>query len=473
MPQKAQIVIIGLGSAGLSALGEVKKLTDDFLLVQNGPYGTSCARSACMPTKTLMEVASLYHRRKNMAARGITGSEGLMIDRRAVLQYVRQLRDGFTNGMIESTQRYSAKIIQGQAVFIEPNVVKVGETLITGERIIIATGSRQIFPEAWKKFSDLILTTEDMVEVPDLPLRMAVIGLGPSGLEYAQALSRLGVEVTGFQSSAAVARISDPEVNKAVIEALQHDFPMVFGQQVEIERHDDGLLLRAGETATQVDKVLLTIGRQPNVDGLGLEKIGIRVNERGLPDFSSQTMQVADLPIFIAGDANGDHQILHEAIDEGHIAGYNAVHDMPPHCFKRRVPLAIIFTEPNIAFLGRTYRQLQGVDFVIGSYDFRNQSRARMSGTNRGMVRLYAERNGGLLLGAELAAPDGEHLAHLLALAIDQKMTVFDLLTLPFYHPVIEEGLRAAIKDAGAQVTCALKETDLLLCHSQPSDFLC
>jgi dihydrolipoamide dehydrogenase len=131
MKQKAKIVIIGLGSAGLSALGEVKKNTDDFLLIQQGPYGTSCARSACMPTKTLIEVADAFHRRKIMAARGVSGTEGLRMDPAAALGYVRKLRDGFVGGMIESTGKYKEKIIQEKAFFLEPTVIKAGEIIIS------------------------------------------------------------------------------------------------------------------------------------------------------------------------------------------------------------------------------------------------------------------------------------------------------------------------------------------------------
>lgn len=472
MKRHAKIVIIGLGSAGLSALEEVEKITDDFILIQNGPYGTSCARSACMPTKTLIEVANAYHWRKVMAGRGVSGTEMLAIDTPAALRYVRKLRDEFTQGIIEETNLYREKIIQGQAVFLEPDVLQVGDERIKAERIIIATGSRPTCPEAWKEFSDFILTTEDIVELEELPRRMAVIGLGPSGIEYAQALCRLGIEVTGFSTSSVVARISDPEVNAAAIKTLRQEFTLVMNQPVEMKRSDRALHLRAGTSERLVDKVLLTIGRQPNIDGLGLEKIGIRTNEFGVPDFCRQTMQVGNFPIFIAGDANDDTLILHEAVDEGHIAGFNAVR-VKAHCFQRRVPLTITFTDPNIAAVGKRYAEVKDNEIVIGAYDFSTQARARMSDTNKGLLRIYVEKETGLVLGAEMSAPAGEHLAHLLAVAIHQEMTVFNLLTLPFYHPAVEEGLRTALKDAAKKTSCSLGETDLLFCRSNPRAPIC
>jgi dihydrolipoamide dehydrogenase len=178
-------------------------------------------------------------------------------------------------------------------------------------------------------------------------------------------------------------------------------------------------------------------------------------------------MQIEDAPIFIAGDANGDRPILHEAVDEGHIAGFNAAHG-ESRCFKRRVPLTITFTEPGIAAVGKTRGELRDEDIVTGTYDFSKQSRARMSDANKGLLQIYVEKKTGCVLGAEMAAPAGEHLAHFLALAINRQMTVFDLLTIPFYHPAVEEGLRTAIRDAGEKTSTSPREADLLLCRSAP-----
>jgi dihydrolipoamide dehydrogenase len=472
MKRKTKVIIIGTGSAGLSALSEVKKSTDDFLLIQSGPFGTTCARTACMPTKTIIEVARIYNRRKAMAARGIEGAEHLRLNLLDAMNYVRELRDSFAGGMVRSTEKYSSRIIREKAVFLEPTVVKAGDTEVEGESVIIATGSRPIIPEEWEQFSDQILTTEEMVEQRSYPERMAVIGLGPAGLEYAQTLARFGIEIAGFDATSLIAGITDPKVNESMVEILRQEFPLILNEKVKISRQGEELLIQAGEEKRTVQKVLVAIGRRPNLDGLGLDRLGIRTDRLGVPDFDRQSMQVENLPIYIAGDANGFAPILHEAVDEGHIAGYNAIHP-GAHCFGRRVPLLITFTEPNIAAVGKTYQEAKDENLVIGEYDFSNQSRARMSATNQGLLRLYVDQEKGLLLGAELAAPAGEHLAHLLAMAIHQKMTVFDLLQLPYYHPTLEEGLQNALKDANRKTSCTHEDIDLLLCRSTPPESLC
>jgi dihydrolipoamide dehydrogenase len=209
----------------------------------------------------------------------------------------------------------------------------------------------------------------------------------------------------------------------------------------------------AGDESVVVDKMIVALGRRPNVDKMGLENLGIELDEHGAPPFNTRTMQIADLPVYIAGDASRHLPFLHEAIDEGFIAAYNALRKEPA-CFERRVPLEIVFTEPSIAVVGQSIDELDEHETVIGEVDFSKQARARMGEVNHGLLRVYVERSRGRLLGAEICAPQGEHLAHLLALAIQVKLTVRELLLMPFYHPVLEEGLRTALLDAASKLNC-------------------
>jgi dihydrolipoamide dehydrogenase len=168
-----------------------------------------------------------------------------------------------------------------------------------------------------------------------------------------------------------------------------------------------------------------------------------------MPSFDSRTMQCGDSAIFIAGDANNDKPILHEAADEGRIAGENAGRFPDVRTGLRRVPLGIVFTDPNIAVVGEGHQALaaRACPFRVGSVDFADQGRSRVMLQNQGLLRVYGECGSGVFLGAEMIGPRAEHLAHLLAWALQQRMTVPAMLELPFYHPVIEEGLRTALRD--------------------------
>jgi dihydrolipoamide dehydrogenase len=471
MIRNVDVAIIGAGSAGLSALSQVRKETSSFVLINAGHYGTSCARVACMPTKVLIEAANACHGRELLAALGVEGVERLRVDRRKILKRVMEMRDGFVKGTKRTTDRLGDKNISGRARFRDPQSIEVEREIITARRTIIATGSSPIFPGAWKMFGDRILTTEDLFYQADLPDAMAVIGLGPAGLELAQALSRIGIRVTAIDEKRFIGGLTDPDVNDSAVEAASREMEMHLGTRAELSGAGSRLKVSAAGSEAVVDKVLLAMGRRPNIDDLGLENLGVELNEHGMPPFNPESLQIADLPVFITGDANNRLPLLHEAIDEGHIAGYNAVHD-PVHCFRRRVPLAVAFSDPNIVRVGKGYDELDRESTVTGSFDFGAQSRARMSNSNRGLLHVYADRGSGVMLGAEMAAPAGEHLGHLIALALEQRMTVFSLLKLPYYHPVIEEGMQTAVRAAAKQVDAGMREIDLLLCDSAPPECL-
>lgn len=459
------VAIIGAGTAGLSACHEVQKATDKFVLINGGASGTTCARVGCMPSKVLIQVANDFQRRHVFATEGIFGGEALRVDRAAVLAYVRALRDHFVQGVLKTVEKLGDHYMPGYARFREPTVLDVDGECIRARCVIIATGSRPMVPQSWQAFSDRILTTDTLFEQETLPDAITVIGLGVVGVEIGQALARLGLQVTGVTQSKHVGGITDPEVDGYVQRLLAREFPLHADAVAEVQSMDTGLSVHfAGQTLV-ADRVVASLGRRPNVAALELEKLGLPLNKQGLPPYDPTTMQVRNLPVFIAGDVNADHPVLHEASDEGRIAGFNSVQE-ESHCFQRRTPLSIVFCEPNVAVVGSSFAALQDQHIAIGEARFDNQGRARIMAENAGILRVYADKDNGRLLGAELATPAGEHLAHLLAWAIQQQLSVFDMLQLPFYHPVVEEGLRTALRNLSKQVKDKRSGFELAFCDS-------
>lgn len=462
MTEEHDVVIIGAGSAGLAALREVRKRTERFVLINDGPYGTTCARVGCMPSKALIEVANAYHRRHAFGQLGIRKGELLELDAPAVLQRVRDLRDQFVAGVLKTTESLGARNIHGRARLLGPSRVEVNGRELRARRIVLATGSHPVVPETWRGLGTHLLTTDQLFDLESLPTRMAVVGLGAVGVEMAQGLSRLGVDVVGFGVHHTLAGLDDQVVSDTLRDLLQQEMSLHLGRRADLSDHADGIVVGNGNAAAVVDRVLVAIGRRPNVDGLGLETLGIELDARGLPPVDPSTLQISDLPVFLAGDANGERAILHEAADEGHIAGINACADTVV-CFQRRTPLNIVFSDPSVSVVGQRLAALDPDRTVIGRFDFDRQARARMAERNQGTLRIYADAKNGRLLGAELCTPAGEHLAHLLALAIDRRMTVEDLLRLPFYHPVVEEGLRSTLRRLADQLPAG-SESDLSAC---------
>ncbi len=411
------VIIVGAGTAGLAALREVKKRTNNFILINDGPWGTVCARVGCMPSKTLIEAANAFHRRGTFEKFGIRGGGGVTLDIAAALRRVRRLRDDFVASTLKTTNALGERAISGRARLLDVGRLEVNGMELRAHNIIIATGSRPVVPEPWRALNKKLLTTDTLFEQESLPSRMAVIGLGPIGVEMSQALSRLGVNVTAFGEGTNIAGLSDPQVNAVAINLLGREFPLHLGEKVDLDAVSEGVRVRVKRTETIVDSVLVGLGRQPNIDELGLETLGIELNEYGLPPVDPNTMQVADLPVFMAGDVNQQIPLLHEAADEGYIAGINATHPAPAH-FTRRTPLAIVFADPGIATVGSCFQALDGKKILTGEARFERQGRARAAQRNNGILRLYAETGSGRLLGAEMCAPGTEHMAHLLALAI-------------------------------------------------------
>lgn len=449
------VAIIGAGSAGLYALGKVRPSGKSWVLINGGHTGTTCARVGCMPSKALIQVAEDFHRRGVFEREGIEGGKALKLIVDDAMDHVRALRDTFVDRVeSNSTNKMDAQhFIPQYARFLEPGLLELEDGRhIRAKSTIIATGSSPIVPETWEVFGDRVLTSDNIFEQEYLPAAIAVIGLGVIGLEIGQALSRMGVQVTGFDQLKTIGGAEDPEVSKAAVEVLSKEFPIWLGHPARVVQERNGLLrVTAGDKSVVVDKVFVSLGRKPNLEHLNLRALGLSLDSKGMPPYNPTTMQVANLPVFIAGDANGMRNLLHEAGDEGRIAGYNATADKVMG-FKRKTQLRITFCEPNICQVGTTWSRLNHEQTVIGEVNFAPVGRALIMGKNRGLLRVYGERKTGRLLGAEMACVKGENLAHLLAWCIQQELTVGQLLQMPFYHPVIEEALQAALYDLYAKV---------------------
>ena len=402
-----------------------------------------------MPSKVIIQAAEDFHHRHQLAEQGISGGQGLKVDTGKVLAHVRKMRDMFVGRLLGNfIPNVGDKLIKGTAEFVSPKVIRVGNQEIEASSFVLAVGSRPIMPKAWEEFSDRIFTTDTVFEQKTLPKRIAVIGLGVIGLELGQALARLGHKVTGIDALDTIGRISDPVVRDKAVELMSKEFPIWLGKEAKISQGSKkkSLKIKAGRNEVEVDAALVCLGRTPNLDRLNLKAAGVRMNGSAPNLIDEETLQIKGTRLFVAGDATGDRPLMHEVADEGRIAGRNAMTARPAR-YARKQPFGVIFSDPNICSVGVTFDQLEKVmdNVVIGERDFATQSRSQVFRKGYGMLRIYANKEDGLLLGAEMCIPRGEHIAHHLAWAIERDMTVFDMLAMPFYHPVSEEGLQNAL----------------------------
>ncbi|MCX7170462.1 MAG: dihydrolipoyl dehydrogenase [Proteobacteria bacterium] len=468
---EVDVAIIGAGTAGLAAYRAAKAAGAGAMIIEGGDYGTTCARVGCMPSKLLIAAAEAAHAVGKAADFGIHVDGVIRIDGRAVMDRVRRERDRFVGLVLRDMQDIpDADRLRGHACFVNNHTLAVAEhTQVAAKSIVIATGSSAAPLDAYKALGDRLIINDDLFDWHDLPKAVAVIGPGIIGLELGQALHRLGVRVVVLGRGGRVGPFSDPQILAYAVASFNAEFTLEPDAHIiSMQRVGDRVALRrlrpdddADETE-HFDYVLAATGRTPNVTGIGLEQTSLKLDAKGVPSFDPATTQTASTdgasPVFIAGDASNFIPLLHEAADEGRIAGENAARlalGKQARPGLRRAPIGIVFTDPQIGIVGGGFRALKPGTFATGRASFEDQGRSRILLRNKGLLNVYADFASGHFLGAEMLAPGAEHLAHLLAWALQNKMTPAQMLAMPFYHPVIEEGLRTALHDLNRKLLAA------------------
>ncbi|MGF1580935.1 MAG: dihydrolipoyl dehydrogenase [Gemmataceae bacterium] len=452
--KEVDVAIIGAGTAGLNAMREVEKAGRSWVLIESHKYGTTCARVGCMPSKLLIAAAESAHQVEQSHVFGINAGQ-IQVDGRVVMERVRKFRDEFAGGVVRNTEALpEERRPRGRARFTGPNTLQVGDDLeVKAKAFVVATGSSTTIPEPFQAVKDDVLTSESIFEIETLPESMAVIGTGVIGLELGQAFSRLGVRVAVYGRSRSLKPFTDPRVQDYAREVLGQELDLRQETTItNVTRTDGGFELTwrksdGSEHRETFAKILVATGRKSNLADLNLEATGLSLYEQGRPPWNPRTMQCGDHPIFLAGDVSEYRPLLHEAADEGRIAGQNSALYPEVTAHVRRTPLTIVFTDPQMALAGKSFAELANDSIEVSEVSFEDQGRSKVMAVNRGLVRLYAHREDCTLVGAEMFGPRVEHMSHLLAWTIQQRLSVQQILEFPFYHPVFEEGLRTAFRE--------------------------
>ena len=444
---QCDVAVIGAGTAGLAAERAARRQGASTLLIDDRWAGTTCASVGCMPSKLLIVAGEAHHAVQRAGLFGIeVGNVG--VDGAAVMARVRRERDHFVAATKEGFEQLPEGVAQhATARFVAPDRLQLsnGKT-VKARSVIIATGSYPLVPAPFDALGDRALTNETIFELPDLPRSLAVIGTGPVGLELAQAMARLGVAVTLFGQDDGLGALKDAEVKAELHRILAQDLTLYLNVEVDARREGAGVRLSWSGAATgegDFEYVLVAAGRPPWLKGLGLETTGIELDDHGTPVYDPKTLQCGSSSIFIAGDADHDRPILHEASDEGAIAGHNAACYPEVRPTPRSPLFSLIFTDPPVAVLGSPPDE----DSLIGTSSYHDQGRARVEARNQGIARFYAEPGTGKLTGAAMVGPGMDHIGHLLVLALIHGETASSLLDMPFYHPTLEEGLKSGLRE--------------------------
>jgi len=445
MTNSHDIVIIGGGSAGYAAARTAADRGARVAIVDQGPLGGLCILRGCMPTKTILrtaEIAALMRRAKEFGLSPVEVTADLekIVDRKDRL--VRE----FADYRIEQLRDPRFMLYEGAAAFLSPNRIRIGSQEVDAKAFVIATGSAPNDISVPGLSDAGYLTSDTLLDLRDRPASMVVLGGGPVALEFGQFFSRIGTAVTIIQRSDHLLSHLDPDVGSALEHALREEGIAVFTgtalQRVERSGPNKRVTFRHRGREVHADGALIlqALGRGPRVDGLGLDKAGVAVvNGRVAVD---ETMRTSQPHIFAAGDVTNLYDIVHIAVQQGELAGFNAFQrEGPLRSFDSRLVTDVTFTEPQVATVGlsETACRAGGIPHLAASYPFADHGKAMCRGDRHGFVKLVASPASGKLLGAQIVGPEAGELIHELIAVMYYHGTVADLLRMPHYHPTLAE----------------------------------
>ncbi|ADU51779.1 dihydrolipoamide dehydrogenase [Thermaerobacter marianensis DSM 12885] len=489
---ETEVLVIGGGPGGYVAAIRAAQLGKDVTLVEKDRLGGVCLNVGCIPSKALIDAAKAYHRLSREAERGIV-VEGARLDFSRLQGWKQSVVQRLTGGVEQLLKGNGVTVVKGRATFTGPNQVLVenpggGNEVYRFKHCILATGSRPVELPGFAFDGVRILDSTDALALDHLPLRLVVIGGGYIGLELGTAFAKLGSEVTVLELADQLLPGTDPELVQVVARRLRqlgvkvHTGVRVLGWEQEPggegvrvvfrpEPRGEGAgssgaggaggpgggaagaragAARAGagapaadEQAVVADAVLVSVGRRPNTDGLGLELAGVQLDERGRVKVDAQ-LRTTQPHIFAIGDIAPGPMLAHKASREGIVAA-EVLAGLPSAADYVAVP-APVFTDPEIATVGLTEAQArqQGYEPVVGRFPYAANGRALTLGERDGFVKLVADRETKVLLGAGIVGPEASDLVAELALAIEMGATLEDVALTIHAHPTLSEAVMEA-----------------------------
>lgn len=453
------VIIIGGGSAGYAAARTAEAEGANVGIIDHGPLGGLCILRGCMPTKTILrssDIAALIRRAPEFGLH----TSNLQANLSAIIDRKNHLIQEFTDYRIQALQHPRFTLYQEQAYFLSPTLIQAGPHQLSAKAFIIATGSvvsRIPIPGLEEAG---YLTSDEALDLRTPPDSMIVLGGGAVALELAQFFSRIGVKVSLIQRSAHIMSHTDEDLAKPV-EAKLREEGMTILTHTSIEhvtQSSDGQktvhFLHHGEpkqiTATTI---LQALGRRPNIDGLHVDAAQVAIKNHTI--IVNDSMQTSQPHIYAVGDVNGRHEIVHIAIEQGEIAGWNAMHaDQPAKQYDDRLKAQVVFTDPQIANVGLSEREghTHQIPFLVASYPFNDHGKSLCLGELHGHVKILCHPQSGEILGGHIVGPEASELIHEIIAVMYFHGTVRDLLRIPHYHPTLAEILTYPAEELADQL---------------------
>lgn len=457
MADAFDLVVIGAGPGGYECAIKAAQLGLKVACVEKRDrLGGTCLNVGCIPSKALLHASELFHEAgANFADMGIEVSKP-KLNLKQMLAFKDEAIDGNTKGIEFLFKKNKIEWVKGEGQIEGPGKVKVGDRTLEAKNIVIATGSDVAKLPGVDIDEKAIVSSTGALELGKVPGKLLVVGGGVIGLELGSVWGRLGAEVTVVEFLDNILPGMDGEVVKNFTRTLKKQgFSFKLGTKVtKVEKQKSGLKVtvepaKGGDAEElEADIVLVSIGRAPYTEGLGLEKAGIATDKRGRIEVDASLKTSAD-GIYAIGDVIAGPMLAHKAMEEGvalaeRLAGhYGAVnYDVIP---------GVVYTSPEVASVGKTEEQLKetGIEYNSGKFPFTANGRAKANKTTEGFVKILADKKTDRVLGVHIIGVNAGEMIAEAAIAMELSASSEDIARMCFAHPTMSE----AVKEAALAVT--------------------
>ena len=443
--------VIGGGSGGYASARTAASLGLSTVVIEGGTeVGGLCILRGCMPSKTLIESANRYRVLRDAAEFGLC-AEKIGFDAERIIARKRRLIGEFADYRKQQLEGGGFDFIRGHAEFVEPHCLQVRlpdgrDKMIALRSGCIATGSVLNCPAI--PGMELCLSSDDLLDMTNIPSSAVVLGGGPVALEMAHYLDSLGVTVTILQRNTQLLTGSDRDVADALAAAfLKRGMDVKCATRLlRLEESSKGVNVffehGSGEESMDSEIVVNALGRRPALEGLGLEKSGVALQGHTICTDLEQRTTARHL--FAAGDCCGPYEVVHIAIAQGETSAKNAAAFLrggKTTALDYSLKLFAVFTEPQIASCGMSEQEAResGFTVITGRYPFADHGKSLVKGETDGFVKLIADASNGLILGGAVVGPEASELIHEIVVAMALHATAAALAVIPHYHPTLSE----------------------------------
>lgn len=413
------LVVIGAGIAGFVSAVTANGIGKKVAILEKRKVGGNCTNLTCIPSKALVRLGHLSRDISHLVKSGLLNSQDISLDKTKIMNHVRSIvQKAYEKDLPETFESIGIDVLMGHASFLDNHHVSLDGKTISSDYFIIASGTRPVIPSI-PGLSDIeFLTNENLYELDRLPDSLTILGGGVDGLEYASALGRIGVKCTVIEMSPRLLPMADRELVNQLIDILKGDgIEILSGSRALMVREQEGQYAVEYETvsgerkAASSERVLVAIGRRPDLDGMQVDKAGVNSNQRGI--VVDKKLRTTAHNIYACGDIAGPYQLASMAEYQGILAASNMFSPVRLNTNYDN-NISIIFTEPPLAFFGLTEEQAHqkyGHKLKVYRFDYSNMRRALIDGTNVGAAKFLCDGRG-RLVGAHILGEAAGEVIH-------------------------------------------------------------